>query len=159
MHLLPRNWFSSQAVFFPDQIFRGAECGPAYVFCPVGKLQSRPRTEHSLYFHWQVCSLQAIPSMEWRHLATLFCYLQLTKVFSAGARLPYLYCQVANKEPSIENSESAGQLWGVVKANGSIPRYLFLNSLFVHLFFALFFFLGPHVWPIEVPGLGVKSEL
>ena len=35
-------------------------------------------------------------------------------------------------------------------------KYLGVNFFFLSLFF---FFLGPHVWHMEVPRLGVQSEL
>ena len=36
---------------------------------------------------------------------------------------------------------------------------LFFKALFIYLFTYLFMFLGPHPWHMEVPRLGVKSEL
>ena len=43
------------------------------------------------------------------------------------------------------------------KASGPIQNFVLNSVIFVNFFF--FLFLGPHVWHIEVPRLGVKSGL
>ena len=43
--------------------------------------------------------------------------------------------------------------------NGPLSRYLGFSSSFFFFFFFFFVFLGPHPRPMEIPRLGVESEL
>ena len=131
------------------------------VFSPVGTLQSELRTKRRVHFHLQVCSLWAILSVEWRYLATLFWYLNLSKVWVGrsrnllwvGTRQPYLDFQVLRRNPLLKIQEV--QVYCVVllnladqkkkkrkkerkKPSWSILGYLSLSNLFGCL--SLFFF-------------------
>ena len=51
-------------------------------------------------------------------------------------------------------------LWCILFLDGKERlKIAVLSSLTQQIFFFSFFFLGPHVWHVEVPRLGVESEL
>jgi len=74
-----------------------------------------------------------------------------------------LFSSCANK-PLLAAKPTAGVWLSVLQAHASLLSSHFFSEIHLFqtqwgVFFCLFLFLGPHLWHMEVPRLGVKSEL
>ena len=64
------------------------------------------------------------------------------------------YCCNAHGRAAISSRHSSHFLWVSTSRSGIVGSY----SRFCFCVFFSFFFLGPYLWHMEIPGLGVKSE-
>ena len=113
---------------------------PSQSFFSVGGLSVFTLTYASTFLHMPTCFLSWV-----KYIIYLFSYglsHDMQKFPGQGLNLSH---------SSDNNAKSL-----ITRPPGNSEIYAFLNFIFIY--FYLFVFLGPRLWSIEVPRLGVKSE-